>query len=389
MAVQGIASNDKEVTRAGFAGIRRVLVAYLDGSPHRGFDTEVINLAFQHIGQAVDRCVKEKPVTILPAVIEELAALGVEGQRTLEPGGNEALSGRLNSQFLEIVRDTLANEESPGAAMATRGIGDSAIALIRARSPNMVADHIEKLRTIAAGAIRTNQDHVTGAAHVELSKIAIGLAGMDIHDIMPPSLYDDACEAFAHSVGEYVRRTTSKGGLMDDLAWTWVTMSHAEYNLAWVVIAGVSARRQGRMRYGRDFEHGAISLAASLIKLSSQNESGFSTQGHAVETTYMAALGSMGLSRERLPVDLVPRLWSMVVHRLLDTVKEVSNEIPMLSTLLLHGTYEAVTPGPSAEQMRAAVVEALRLTYGITDEWHRRRRARPWIAAGRAALGSG
>jgi hypothetical protein len=284
VAVQGIASNDKEVTGAGFAGMRRVLVAYIDGSPHRGWDTEVINLAFQHIGQAVDRCIKERPVTILPAVIEELAALGVEGQRTLEADGNEALSGRLNSQFLEIVRDTLTNEESPGAAMATRGIGDSAIALIRARSPNMVADHIRKLRTIAAGAIRTNQDHVTGAAHVELSKVAIGLAGMDARDVMPPRLYDAACEAFANSVDEYVARTTSKGGLMDDLAWTWVTMSHAEYNLAWVVLAGVSARGKRLSRRGRDFEHGATSLVASLVRLSSQKDNGFSAQGHAVET---------------------------------------------------------------------------------------------------------
>jgi hypothetical protein len=125
IAVQGIASNDKEVTRAGFAGMRRVLVAYVEGSPTRGWDTEVINLAFQHIGEAVDRCIREKPVTILPAVIEELTALGVESQRTLEVDGNEAVSGRLNGQFFDIVRDTLTNEESAGAAMATRGIGEA------------------------------------------------------------------------------------------------------------------------------------------------------------------------------------------------------------------------------------------------------------------------
>jgi hypothetical protein len=103
----------------------------------------------------------------------------------------------------------------------------------------------------------------------------------------------------------------------------------------------------------------------------------------------MAILGSMGLSREHLPIDLMPRLWSMVVRRLLDTEKEVLHEVRMLSTLLLHGTYEAVTAGPSAEPMRAAVEEALRLTFDITDEWHRRRRARAWVPAGRAALGSG
>lgn len=36
MAAQGVASNDKEVVRAGYAGMRRVLVAYIEGSPTRG-----------------------------------------------------------------------------------------------------------------------------------------------------------------------------------------------------------------------------------------------------------------------------------------------------------------------------------------------------------------
>jgi hypothetical protein len=253
----------------------------------------------------------------------------------------------------------------------------------------MVVDHIRKLRAIAAGAIRTNQDHVTDAAHVELSKIAIGLAGMDTRDLMPPSLFQDACDAFGNSVDEFIARTTSKGGLMDDIAWSWVTMAHAEYNLAWVVVAGVSALGRGRDRYGRDFDHGATSLVASLVKLSEQKGNGFLTQGHAVETAYMAVVGSMGLPSGRLPPDFIPRLWSMVVRRLVDPEKETLHEADMLSTLLLHRTYEAVSSGPSAEHMRAGVEEALKLTTGIADEWHRRRRSRAWLAAGRAALGSG
>jgi hypothetical protein len=104
IAVQGITSNDKEVVRAGFAGMRRVLVAYIEGSPTRGWDTEIINHAFHDMGDAVRRCLKESPVLILPAVVEELTTLGDESQRTLEEDGNEAVSGRLNSLFLDIVR---------------------------------------------------------------------------------------------------------------------------------------------------------------------------------------------------------------------------------------------------------------------------------------------
>jgi hypothetical protein len=190
-------------------------------------------------------------------------------------------------------------------------------------------------------------------------------------------------------VDEFIARTTSKGTLMDDIAWSWVTMAHAEYNLAWVVASGVLAIGRSRDRYSLDFDHGATSLVASLIKLSGQNAKGHLTQGHAVETAYMAVLGSMGLSRDRLPPDLIPRLWSMVVRRLVDPEKETLHEVDMLSTLLLHGTYEAVSSGPSATQMRAGVEEALTLTTGISDEWHRRRRSRAWVSAGRAALGSG
>ena len=72
IAVQGIANNDKEVVRAGFAGMRRVLVAYVEGSPTRGWDTEIINLAFQNMDDAVRKCLKGSPVLILPAAIEEL-----------------------------------------------------------------------------------------------------------------------------------------------------------------------------------------------------------------------------------------------------------------------------------------------------------------------------
>lgn len=388
IAVQGIANNDKEVVRAGFAGMRRVLVAYVEGSPTRGWDTEIINTAFQNMDDAVRKCLKESPVLILPAAIEELTLLGDESQRTLEADGNEAVSGRLNSLFLDIVRETLANEDSAGAAMAAAGIGTSAMALIRARSPNMVADHIRKLRLIALAAISAQQDHVAGRAHVELSKIAVGLASMDARDVMPPSLFQDACSAFADSVEAFTHRTQTRGTLMSDLAWSWVTMAHVPDNLARVVVAGVAADGRGRDRYRSDFGQGARALIDALVALATDGPSGL-TKGNAMQTAYMAVQGAMALEVETRTPDLVPELWETVVRRLVDPQEETLHEVEMLSALLLAGTYEAETSRPSAARMRAGIDAALAMTTAIGDDWHRRRRARAWLPAGRAALGCG
>ncbi|HEY3547453.1 MAG TPA: hypothetical protein VGK17_15385 [Propionicimonas sp.] len=388
IAVQGISSNDKEVARAGFAGMRQVLVAYVEGSPTRGWDTEIINLAFQNLDDAVRKCLRQSPVLILPAVVEELTALGEESQRTLEVDGNEAVSGRLNSLFLDIVRETLVNEESAGAAMAAAGIGTSAMALIRARSPNVVADHIRKLRLIALAAINAQQDHVAGRAHVELSKIAVGLASMDAHDVMPPSLFQDACSAFADSVEAFTKRTSTNGTLMSDLAWSWVTMAHTPDNLAHVVVAGVAADGRGRDRYGSDFGQGARALTNALVALASKGPGGL-TKGNALQTAYLGVQGAMVLKVETSTPDLVPELWDTVVRRLVDPQEETLHEVEILSALLLAGTYEAESPRGSAARMRVGIAAALAMTTAIRDERHRRRRARAWLPAGRAALGCG
>jgi hypothetical protein len=103
----------------------------------------------------------------------------------------------------------------------------------------------------------------------------------------------------------------------------------------------------------------------------------------------LAVLGSLSLRVETRTPDLVADLWITVVRRLIDPSKETLHEVEMLSALLLAGTYEAESSRPAAARMRGRLEEALALTTAITDEWHRRRRARAWLAAGRAALGSG
>jgi hypothetical protein len=389
MAGQGVTSNDKEVVRAGYAGMRRVLVAYVEGSPTRGWDTEVINLAFQHLSEVTDRCVKLSPVLILPAALEELTALGVESQRTLEEDGPEAISSRLNSLFLEVVAQTLTNDQSPAPAMATIGIGESGLALIRAGSPNMVADHIRRLGSIALGAMRAERDHVAGQAHVELAKLALGLASMDSRDVMPPSLYQDACEALSASVDAFVERASTSGKLANDWAWMWTTMPWMQHNLARVVVAGIAADSRTMDGHRSYFAYGATALVHSMVKLATHGKSGFSTQTYAAETAYMAVLGAMALKVDEGSPDLIPELWATVVRGFVDPGTERLHEIEMLSSLLLAGAYEAESSRPTAPRMREGVTEALALTMVIADDFHRTRRARAWLGAGRTALGYG
>ena len=212
---------------------------------------------------------------------------------------------------------------------------------------------------------------------------------MDTRDVMPPSLFQDACSALADSADAFVARTSSKGGLASDLAWMWVTQPWAEHNLARVVIAGAAADGRGRDRYRSDFGHGANALTHSLVKLSTRGASGFSTASNASEAAYMAVLASMAQAVETRTPDLVPELWITVVRRLMDPAQESLHEVQMVSGLLLAGVYEAESGRPGAERMRDGVTEALGLTTAITDDFHRRRRAPAWANAGQAALGCG
>ena len=390
IADQGVTAGDEETVRAGYASMRRVIVAYVEGSDTRGWDGDILTLAFQHLSVVTDLCTQKDAVVLLAAAVEEMRTLAVEGQATLEPGGNETLSIRLNGLLVEVAAKTIMNDQSGVPALATSAIGEGGLALIRARSPNMVADHIRKLRSLALLALTTGKHHVAGVAHVELSRIAVGLAAMQTRDVMPPSLYQDACGALGDSVDAFVGRT-GDGGLRDDTAWLWTTSAHMENNLSRAVMAGVAAdsrtreRRRGRTT---DFGHGATALVHSLVKLSSV-DAGFLTQGHAAETAYLSVLGAMSLGVESSSPDLIPGLWRAVARRLVDAEKEKMHEVEMLESLLLVGVYEAESSRPTAPHMREALEEALALTTAIEDDFHRRRRARAWRAAGRAALGCG
>ena len=57
--------------------------------------------------------------------------------------------------------------------MATSGIGEGGVALIKAERPVSVSDHIRRLQSITLAALSTERDHVVGQANYELARLAL------------------------------------------------------------------------------------------------------------------------------------------------------------------------------------------------------------------------
>jgi hypothetical protein len=392
LALEGVTSTDREVVRAGVAGVRRVLIAYVAGSPTRGFDAEVINYGFQHLEVAVGLCLERSPVLLLPVALEEITALGVESPTVLTAYDRfDNMSVRLNSLFIDVAARTLTNDSSPAAAMAAGGIGDGGIALIKADRPDGVSDHIRRLRSIALAALGAERDHVVGQANHELAKLAFGLAQLNTRDTVPASLYLDACEAICQCVDGFVSRSTSAGALMRDMAMTFVNGPLANPNLAVVVVAGLDAHRKAKGRHGRDFVFGADALEHGLFRLATYRTSVVMTPAYALDTAYSAMIGALTLEPDSDIADRVSEWWLELVRLLLttDAGRNLDSEA-MMASLLLTGVYETESERPHVSRaMRIKVLEALGVTQSITDEFERRRTAMAWIPAGRAAIACG
>jgi hypothetical protein len=392
LAVEGISGNDREVVRAGFAGTRRVLIAYLAGSPTRGWDPEIINYSFQHLESAIDLAVGRSPVLLLPVALEELTTLGVESPTVLRPVDQyENVSGRLNGLFLDIVARTLTADSSGAAAMATSGIGSGGVALVQADRPNGVIDHIRGLRWIAGAASRAERDHVAGQANRELARLAFALARLNSVDIMPGNLYQDACAAFGQSVDMFVARTTPDGALMRDTAMTPVVSPVVTPNLSAVVIAGLMAHQHAGTPHRRGFAYGNDALMHSLLQLTGYRTGVLMTPTWAMDTAHSAVVGALALASGDDLAEQVTRWWLDLVRQLIDPNAERLFDSPaVLKSLFLVGVYVVEEDRPDVGvKMRERLGEALRLTQSITDDFNRRRTSQAWLPAGRAAVGSG
>jgi hypothetical protein len=391
ITVEGITNKDPQVVRAGYAGMRRVLVAYVAASPTRGWDSHVINAAFQHFSVATDACIAQSPVLLLQGALEELRQLAIDGPTALKPGEqHESVSTRLNSLFVDVVSRTLTTDQSAAPAMATAGIGETGLALIRAGIPNGAWDPVRKLQSIAGAALVVQRDHVVGQANHELARIAVASAEASSKDLMSESIFEDACDAIATTATAFTSRTTLDGALLRDQAWLPVIGSLAEFNLARVALAGLYASTTGESHYRDRFAYGASAIVHALIRLSSYGTSVVMTPPDAADSAYRAIVGSFTLKLDGTAAEMVPEWWLALIKRIGDPqIKEHIHDTAMLSSLLVIATYEAASPRPWAGAMREAVLQALPATMSEANEFGRRRRARSWQDAGRAALATG
>lgn len=386
IAAAGVSTKDPDVVRAGYEGLRRVLIAYVSGSTTRGWDGEVVDSAFQHLGVATRGCAVADPVLLLPAAIEQLRLLGVENAATLHGNEAELVSGRLNSLLVEVATQTIAVDQSGAPWAATEAIGAGALAMIGAGAHNSTSDHIRRLGAVGVAAIRTERDHVAGRANIDLARLAEALAAVESRDVMPAALFDDACEAIARSVDEFTKRT---GNGVTDHAWLYVTGPMAGDNLARVVVAGLRAHHRLPERYRSGFVDGASTLIYSLAKLALHRKGGFLTPSYAADSVYAAVLGAMASELDDPSAELVTEWWRRVVGVVTDpSTREFIHEQEMMSSLLLVGVYEAQAARAS-NKMREALREVLGDGSSLADAFHRSRRAWAWLPAGRAALGSG
>jgi hypothetical protein len=390
LAVEGVASNDKEVVAAGFAALRRVLIAYIAGSPFKGFSSETVSFAFANLRDATLQSAKEGAVLLLPVAVDELAVLGRASPTVLEPRDNDSVSIPLNSLLIDVVGLTMTNDYAWTAAMATGAIGDGGEAAIRAGFVNSAFDHIRRLQTISLASIAAEKDHVTGRANLELARIAMALAEVDDPDAMPQSLFHDACEAIGKSIDAFVARTT-RGGMIRDQANVYIVGPLADYNVARVMLLGLAADAKVPERHGRGYEWGATGLLHSLITLSRYSTGVTMTPGYALDTAYMAVLGVFALAPKTVSQEPAQAWWFALVKRLFETSdRETLDERERLSSLLLLATYAVESGGSIAAEMRDGLDKALAMTSprGASD-YYRVGQARAWLDSGRAAISNG
>jgi hypothetical protein len=156
---------------------------------------------------------------------------------------------------------------------------------------------------------------------------------------MPPSLFADICSALGESVDVYLGRPSR--GFIGEAAWLSVAGAHMQHNLSRVVVAGIAAHGRQERRRTNEFGHAALGLTEALVRLSMDPGPGALVQSYAAETAYLGVVGTMALPADKVGPDLIPELWTTVVRRLLDPTKEVSDEVEMLSALLLFGVSDA------------------------------------------------
>jgi len=387
MTMDGIQRGDADVVRSGYSLLRQVLLAYVAASPSRGWDSEVVDRAFQHARVATMRLVGRSAEILLPVAIEELRTLGVESPSTLQPiDAGDPIVSRVNRLFMDVVARTMTADESGGAAMATAAIGASAVALADTGRLNLISE-VDDLGAISAAAIGTERYHVAGIAHRELVRLAIRTA-TETDDIMAGDSFGRACSALASAATSFVKKETEAGSLMRDVAWRPILSVRANPHLVAAVLAGLSALQRSGERYPMDFASGTDALMDALVMLATCDEQVVMTPSEALHTAYSTLMGVLALGLDARP-ELIVGWWTEIVELLSSSGRGAHIDgQEMLSALLLAGVYGSASDRGWAEPLRRELLRLVTAQGEVADA-RPGLRARAWMQAGRASLGSG
>jgi hypothetical protein len=393
LATEAVGDEDEELIRAAVRGVGEVLLACLRNVSVIDMVDPTVVTTFQRLDILVDACARRSPVLLLPVVIEQLTALGVEGASVPNylNSSYEPISSFLEQTMGRVVELTSVDDRSAAAALATHAVGEVSVALVGADRANAAYSQIGLLHEIGVAMLDQDHGHITSQALRELARSAVALAGLESSDIMVPAAFGKAAGSLADLVERFHTRKTS--GRLRDMTLTSVLGPLSDPNLAAVVLRGAAASEIERVAAG-DFGRAADTVYHSLINLLRAGPRLSQTPGNALSACTSVVVGGLALVQAgSLNPERLVGWWSVLVDTLIDfEVSGVENPFHVLDDLeavLTLTTHVAVAPNsrPGAGDLRSCLAAAAAKSGKAADPKTRRRLASAWrLACGSALL---
>ncbi len=395
MAHEALLNEDGEVLEAALSGIRKILVAYLRRSPYAQPTDLPIDLAFQRIDVIAENVSRRSQVILMPVFITELKRLGLEAARLAgaNPHGNDPVTLRLNMILFQLLAASLRNPSSTAPSLAATTIADIGLALLEAGQPNGVSDHVRRLGQVALAAMDNEADHVAAAANHGLARIAIGLLGVDKEEVMPPSIFQEACRALAASLDRYIAR--KDGTLQAQTAVLPVLGPFAQPSLATIAIAAADASASRGGFSPDDFGFGADALVDALGRFVGADNVGAWPQSCSLDCLYSSVVGAFALVRtDEESARRIERWASAIGNAVLADEQgrnqRLSHGPDQLASVLLLAVYALPSAAAGVrERLIGWISRTVDLVASTPPGFARRRLVNAFVPAAAASIGAG